>query len=287
MTREQELAIENNANRLISECIDIKKSMMDKAEAEKDFGFSLYQGGIVPGNQLRVVNITGVDTEACCGTHGDNTAEVGWIKIIKSQRISDGIVRLYYCARERAMDVMNNETKILNNLCKSWSVDLGAVEQTAARFFKESKTYSSLCEKQEKQILGLQMKVALSDAENHKFFVKSDQDAPTLYIGQLPQYAQLLKDKKKGVCFLGSNFVIGLFGEPSLINLDDIKAFVEKTSSKKPNVRVQDKVSFKFKEKNKAPVNATGVCQFMITGENLNVEKLVELLTVQGIVELE
>jgi alanyl-tRNA synthetase len=50
LTREQELAIENNANRLISECIDIKKSMMDKAEAEKDFGFSLYQGGIVPGN---------------------------------------------------------------------------------------------------------------------------------------------------------------------------------------------------------------------------------------------
>jgi len=42
LTREQELAIENNANRLISECIDIKKSMMDKAEAEKDFGFSLY-----------------------------------------------------------------------------------------------------------------------------------------------------------------------------------------------------------------------------------------------------
>lgn len=57
LTREQELAIENNANRLISECIDINKSMMNKAEAEKDFGFSLYQGGIVPGNQLRVVNI--------------------------------------------------------------------------------------------------------------------------------------------------------------------------------------------------------------------------------------
>lgn len=57
---------------------------MDKAEAERDHGFSLYQGGIVPGNQLRVVNIKGVDTEACCGTHADSTAEVGWIKIIKS-----------------------------------------------------------------------------------------------------------------------------------------------------------------------------------------------------------
>lgn len=96
---------------------------MDKAEAEKEYGFNLYQGGVVPGNQLRVVNIEGVDTEACCGTHCDSTAEVGWIKIIKSQRISDGIVRLYYCALERAIDVMNDEMDIMNQLCESWSVD--------------------------------------------------------------------------------------------------------------------------------------------------------------------
>jgi alanyl-tRNA synthetase len=57
---------------------------MDKAEAEKTFGFHLYQGGVVPGNSLRVVNIEGVDTEACCGTHCDNTAEVGWVRILKS-----------------------------------------------------------------------------------------------------------------------------------------------------------------------------------------------------------
>lgn len=86
---------------------------MDKSEAEKEYGFSLYQGGVVPGNQLRVVNIAGVDTEACCGTHADNTAEVGWVKIIKSQRISDGIVRLYYVARERAIEEMNKESQIL------------------------------------------------------------------------------------------------------------------------------------------------------------------------------
>ena len=65
---------------------------------EKKYGFSLYQGGIVPGKDLRIVQIDGVDTEACCGTHCDSTAEVGWIRMIKSGRISDGIVRLYYVA---------------------------------------------------------------------------------------------------------------------------------------------------------------------------------------------
>jgi alanyl-tRNA synthetase len=123
LSRAEELAIENQANRLINDCVDISKGFMDKSEAELKYGFSLYQGGVVPGNQLRVVNIEGVDTEACCGTHADNTAEVGWIRIIKSQRISDGIVRLYYVARDRAIEVMNTEAKIMNTLCETWGVD--------------------------------------------------------------------------------------------------------------------------------------------------------------------
>jgi len=97
--------------------------MMDKSVAEKKHGFSLYQGGVVPGNELRVVDIEGVDTEACCGTHCDSTAEVGWIKLQKTQRISDGIVRLYYVAYERAIEKMNEEQDIMNNLCETWGVD--------------------------------------------------------------------------------------------------------------------------------------------------------------------
>lgn len=76
----------------------ISKYYMDKAEAEKKFGFTLYQGGVVPGNSLRIVQIENTDTEACCGTHLDNSSQVGFVKLIKSNRISDGIVRLYYVA---------------------------------------------------------------------------------------------------------------------------------------------------------------------------------------------
>ena len=98
---------------MINSCTTISKGFMDKAEAEKQYGFSLYQGGIVPGNSLRVVNIEGVDTEACCGTHADNTAEVGWVRILRSSRISDGIVRLEYVAKEKAIGILNNEANIL------------------------------------------------------------------------------------------------------------------------------------------------------------------------------
>jgi alanyl-tRNA synthetase len=35
LTKEEEQAIENNANRIINDCTNISKSFMDKAEAEK------------------------------------------------------------------------------------------------------------------------------------------------------------------------------------------------------------------------------------------------------------
>ena len=54
------MEIENEANRIIIQSKNIKKFFMNKAEAEKEYGFRLYQGGVVPGNQLRVVKIEGI-----------------------------------------------------------------------------------------------------------------------------------------------------------------------------------------------------------------------------------
>lgn len=84
LTKEQESAIESKANRIILAGQKVTKTFMDKAEAEKQYGFRLYQGGIVPGNDLRVVRIEDTDVEACCGTHCDNTNEVGWVRILKT-----------------------------------------------------------------------------------------------------------------------------------------------------------------------------------------------------------
>ena len=147
--------IQNTANKLIMEGIEINKSIMSKDEAERQHGFSLYQGGVVPGNELRVVNIKGkvhiyniidVDVEACCGTHCDNTNEVGWIKILTTKRIADGIVRLYYVAGERTMEQLNKETTIVNDLTSMWGVQQHEITKTAMRFFKESKSYKAQLE---------------------------------------------------------------------------------------------------------------------------------------------
>ena len=98
LTRKQQQDIENTANGIILQQAKLTKGWIKKSEAEKEHGFRLYQGGVVPGNNLRVVQIDGIDVEACCGTHCENTGQVGWIKIQKTGRISDGILRLTYVA---------------------------------------------------------------------------------------------------------------------------------------------------------------------------------------------
>ena len=50
LTKAEELEIENEVNHLINEGVNITKGFMDKSEAEQKYGFSLYQGGVVPGN---------------------------------------------------------------------------------------------------------------------------------------------------------------------------------------------------------------------------------------------
>jgi alanyl-tRNA synthetase len=188
------LAIENEANRIVMRCLDITKGFMAKDVAEAQYGFHLYQGGVVPGNELRVVNIADTDTEACCGTHSDNTAEVGMIKLIKSARISDGIVRLYYVAGENALALANVDSHILNGLTSSWGIAADDILPTATRFFDGYKKYANLVQKQNTQILDLSMKVFLLEPETKLTCFESSESNATMFIGNMPPFAAVSYD---------------------------------------------------------------------------------------------
>jgi len=116
---EEELkAIESEANKIIKQSIPIKKMFLDRDAAEKKYGLMIYQGGVPIGQQLRIVDIIGVDVEACGGTHLDNTKEAQHIKILKCSKISDSIVRIEFVAGNRAAEQEENEHKIKIVLAK-------------------------------------------------------------------------------------------------------------------------------------------------------------------------
>jgi hypothetical protein len=53
--------------------------------------------------------------------------------------------------------------------------------------------------------------------------VKSEQSDPTLYISFLPQFAEEFKVKQKGIVFIASNFLVGLIGNPSQLNMKELE----------------------------------------------------------------
>jgi alanyl-tRNA synthetase len=95
----------------------------------------IYQGGVPPGKELRIVEIPGVDVECCGGSHLDNTKETGMIKIIKSSKISDGIVRLEYTAGKAAQQEINKESAMLDACAKFLGVKKSQVPGRALEIF--------------------------------------------------------------------------------------------------------------------------------------------------------
>ncbi|MEM0372599.1 MAG: alanine--tRNA ligase [archaeon] len=90
--------IERLANEVIAEARPIVKEVLSRSDAEQKYGFRLYQGGAIPSNEIRVVDIKEWDVEACGGTHADNTSEVEKIKLLKAKKIQDGVIRLEFVA---------------------------------------------------------------------------------------------------------------------------------------------------------------------------------------------
>jgi len=118
ISRENLLKIENKANEIVNKAIDMKFSFIPRSEAEQKYGMRIYQGGAVPGKNIRIVEITNIDVEACGGTHLNNTSEAGRIKIIKSQKIQDGIVRLTFTAGSATQELELEDSLILSQLEK-------------------------------------------------------------------------------------------------------------------------------------------------------------------------
>ncbi len=116
LTEEELENIERKANEAISLNLPIYKEFMSRDKAEALYGVRIYQGGAVPGKTIRIVNIEGFDVEACGGTHLDVTGDVDHIKIIKTSKIQDGVVRIEFVAGKAAKKIMIENKQMLQEI---------------------------------------------------------------------------------------------------------------------------------------------------------------------------
>ncbi|MDH5460396.1 MAG: DHHA1 domain-containing protein, partial [Candidatus Bathyarchaeota archaeon] len=139
LTLEEIHKIETLANKVISQNIPVETSWMSRGEAEKLYGFRLYQGGAVPGKEIRVVKIGDWDIEACAGTHLKNTGESGFIKIIHSERIQDGVERLTYSVGIPALKAVQENEQLLWKLSETLNAPIEKLGKTAEKLVRELK----------------------------------------------------------------------------------------------------------------------------------------------------
>ncbi|MDI6820359.1 MAG: alanine--tRNA ligase [Candidatus Hodarchaeaceae archaeon] len=132
--------IERLANQVVMENRAVFINWMDRNVAEREYGFDLYQGGVVPGKQVRIVDIDGWNTQACAGTHCLRTGDVGLIKIVHTERIQDGIERLEFVAGEAALNFIQKQEEQFAKAAGILRAPLERVAAATQRLFDEWKS---------------------------------------------------------------------------------------------------------------------------------------------------
>jgi len=111
LSNEQVKEIEDAANKMVKDNYPVTVEYFDRGTAEQKYGFRIYQGGVVPVKSVRIVSIKDKDIEACGGTHVKKTGDIELIKITKTKRIQDGVVRLEFVSGPNAFDYVKQQEK--------------------------------------------------------------------------------------------------------------------------------------------------------------------------------
>ncbi|MBM4401541.1 MAG: alanine--tRNA ligase, partial [Crenarchaeota archaeon] len=139
LTPEEIHKIETLANQAVLANMPVTTAWMPRSEAEARYGFRLYQGGAVPGKDIRVVKTGDWDVEACAGTHLKRTGEIGFIKIVYTERIQDGVERLGYAVGLQALKAVQQQERVLWKVSETLGAPLEKLDKTAEKLVKELK----------------------------------------------------------------------------------------------------------------------------------------------------
>ena len=169
-------------------------------KAEQKYGFSLYQGGVPPGKDIRVVKVAG-DIEACAGTHCRNTGEVGVIKIIRVEHIQDGIERIEFTAGLAAIFYMQHLEHLVASSSEVLSVQPDNLPSSVSRFFNEWKDQRKDIDRMSARLVDLEMQTIVAESISGVAVVVRRIDLPAKELAAL---ATSISDKGGVALFAGA-----------------------------------------------------------------------------------
>jgi alanyl-tRNA synthetase len=178
--------IEMLANQMVMDNLEIETGFVDRNEAEQKYGPHIYQGGVPIGKKIRVVRIgEDEDVQACAGTHLSKTGECGPIKILRTERIQDGIERLEYAAGEAAIEAIQAQEELIRKAASTVKVPPEKLPSVVERFFEEWKQLRKENERLRGEIADLELERLRGQAQEISGVKVIDEILPTVSAKEL------------------------------------------------------------------------------------------------------
>ncbi|MEF9990612.1 MAG: DHHA1 domain-containing protein [Romboutsia sp.] len=114
LTEDQIRDIEKYANDIISDDIKVEVIKPSKRELKKVW---IRRDLPDTAQDIRILRIGELDSNACCGVHPKSTLDLRMIKIKRWEK-NKGATRIEFLSGERAIDYMLRRDSYLNNICK-------------------------------------------------------------------------------------------------------------------------------------------------------------------------
>lgn len=145
---EETKKIEDYANAVVKKNVQVKIENLQRGEAEQKYGFRIYQGSQgVPSREVRIISIGDLDHAACGGLHCKNTGEVGFVTILHTKRVQDGVVRIEYVCGDVALKRLEEKERLLKETAEALGVKETDVPKAVEQLFDEWKEKRKLLKK--------------------------------------------------------------------------------------------------------------------------------------------
>ncbi|MBN1429734.1 MAG: alanyl-tRNA editing protein [Anaerolineae bacterium] len=144
--------VEDFANRIVFENRRVTARIVDANEADRLNARKRKLPDYLDANELRVIEIEGLDVTACGGTHVSRTGEIGLIKVLKLER-SVPETRVEFRCGMRALRDYQLKNTLVSQLATDLTVGVWEVGQAIARLNADLKEARSMLKEAQARLL--------------------------------------------------------------------------------------------------------------------------------------
>jgi len=193
--------IEAHVNELIIEDYQISTDFYSREEADSKYGDTLYQGGAPKYRNVRVVEIPGIDAQACAGTHVSSTSHVVAVKVLRTERIQDGVERIEFSAGPDAIKASQKERALLEETAEELGVPVDQAPLAAQKFVKEWKELRNRVSSLEKELATFKSSELEGEKINDVIFYSQDMGETDM--GEVQNFVRQITSKDNALVAVG------------------------------------------------------------------------------------